>query len=547
MGINASAYDRRDFLKGAAAAGAAALAGTGMLATAAHAAEAAVNIDWADEADFVIAGTGCAGMSAACTINFEGLGTCLVLEVAPKDMRGGNSSATAGIVFCPDSIDAAIEYQNALSAGYDVPEDVMQAWAEELCANLDWMRENFGCEFKTCEQGTWGIQGEYPFMPRAQECPSYNVTEGTTWNVLAGKYDELEIPTYYETRAQRLITNESGEVIGVASEDGRNFKAKKAVLLATGGFEANPEMMRSYLPTGYTDTLGKGSWYNRGDGIKMAQALGADLWHMNNVSGAALGFKAAVSDEYDARTWTRWATHNYIFVDARAHRFMDEDVLYTEMLRHGKQYRRGCFTESALPTGAWAIFGDEEFNSGKCIFSTSSFASMKAVDGRFTTNEEGLEAGVIVKCDTVEDLAAATGLDAAVLAGTIEEYNAAADANDDVQFGRGKAKNEYSELMTAPGNEGGEVAREAFDLARIDAPYYAIELVGTVLNTQGGPRRSAACEVLDVFGEPIARLYSAGEMGCEYAYVYNVGGNIAEAIGSGRHAARQMAKLEAWE
>ena len=296
MGINASAYGRRDFLKGATAAGAAALAGTGMLATTAHAAETAVNIDWADEVDFVVVGTGCAGMSAACTINIEGLGTCLVLEVAPKDMRGGNSSATAGIVFCPDSTDAAIEYQNALSTGYDVPEDVMQVWADEVCANLDWMRENFGCEFKACGQGTWGIQGEYPFMPRAQECPSYNVTEGTTWNVFASKYDELEIPTYYETRAQRLITNESGEVIGVASEDGRNFKAKKAVLLATGGFEANPEMMRGYLPTGYTDTLGKGSWYNRGDGIKMAQALGADLWHMN------LGKKGQLPNGYSNRS-----------------------------------------------------------------------------------------------------------------------------------------------------------------------------------------------------------------------------------------------------
>lgn len=544
MVTNANVIDRRNLIKAAGAAGVAA-AGMGVLAPAARAGEDAV--EWADEADFVIVGTGCAGLSAACTASFEGLGDCLVLEVAPEEMRGGNSSATAGIVFCPDSTDAAIEYQGALNAGYDVPADVMQAWAEELCANLDWMRENFGCEFKACEQGTWGVQGEYPFMPRAQECPSYNVTEGTTWSVLAAKFDELDVPTYYETRATRLITNEAGEVVGVAAEDGRSFKARKAVLLACGGFEANPEMMRACLPTGYTDTLGKGSWYNRGDGIKMAQALGADLWHMNNVSGAALGLRCAVCDEYDARTWTRWATHNYIFVDGRAHRFMDEDVLYTEMLRHGKQYRRGCFTESALPTGAWAIFGDEEFNSGKCIFSTSSFAAMKAVEGRFTTNQEGLDAGVIVRCDTVEELAEATGLDAGALAGTLEEYNAAADANDDAQFGRGKAKNEYSELMDAPGNEGGEEARAAFDLSRIDAPYYAVELVGTVLNTQGGPRRSADCEVLDVFGQPIPRLYSAGEMGCEYAYVYNVGGNIAEAIGSGRRAARTMAKLEAWE
>lgn len=532
--------DRRSFVGGAAAlAGAAATAG---LVTVAKADEAGV--EWADEADVVIVGTGCAGLSAACTMSIEGLGSCLVLEAASQEMRGGNSSATAGIVFCPNSVDAAIEYQSALNAGYDVPDDVMQAWAEELCANLDWLRENFGCEFKPCEQGTWGIQGEYPFMPRAQECPSYNVTEGTTWGAVSAKFDELGLPVYYDTRAVRLVENEAGEVIGVESEDGRRFKADKAVLLACGGFEADPEMMRAYLPTGYTDTLGKGSWYNRGDGIRMAQAAGAQLWHMNNVSGAALGFKIMATDEPDARTWTRWATHDYIFVDARGHRFMDEDVLYTEMLRHGKQYRRGCFTESALPTGAWAIFGEDEFSSGKCIFSTSCFASMKAVEGRFTTNQEALDAGVIVKCDTVEELAEATGLDLESLSGTIDEYNAAADANDDAQFGRGKAKNEYSELMTAPGNEDDEVARAAFDLVRIEAPYYAIQLVGTLLNTQGGPKRSASCEVLDPFDQPIPRLYAAGEMGCEYPYIYNVGGNIAEAIASGRHAARAMGALE---
>ena len=71
-----------------------------------------------------------------------------------------------------------------------------------------------------------------------------------------------------------------------------------------------------------------------------------------------------------------------------------------------------------------------------------------------------------------------------------------------------------------------------------------MQLVGTLLNTQGGPKRSANCEVIDVFGQPIPRLYSAGEMGCEYHYIYNVGGNIAEAISSGRLAARIMSALE---
>ena len=71
-----------------------------------------------------------------------------------------------------------------------------------------------------------------------------------------------------------------------------------------------------------------------------------------------------------------------------------------------------------------------------------------------------------------------------------------------------------------------------------------MRVYGTILNTQGGPKRSVDCEVIDVFGEPIPRLYSAGEMGCEYDYIYNAGGNISEAISSGRRAARIISALD---
>ena len=90
------------------------------------------------------------------------------------------------------------------------------------------------------------------------------------------------------------------------------------------------------------------------------------------------------------------------------------------------------------------------------------------------------------------------------------------------------------------GHEDEEPKIEAFDLIPISAPYYVTKLYGCMYNTQGGPRRSANCEILDVDGNPIPGLYSAGEMGCEYAYIYNVGGNISEAVSSGRRAARVM-------
>ena len=96
----------------------------------------------------------------------------------------------------------------------------------------------------------------------------------------------------YEFAALRLITNEKREVIGVTfkTKDGRtlNVKARRGVVLACGGFEANEEMKRQYWEK--TPVLTATSTANTGDGIRMAQDLGADLWHMWHYHGS-YGFK----------------------------------------------------------------------------------------------------------------------------------------------------------------------------------------------------------------------------------------------------------------
>ena len=122
--------DRRSFVAGTAAMGALAAAGVAGAAVA----DEAPAVEWADEADVVIVGTGCAGMSAALTMDIEDLGSCLVLEVAPRELRGGNSGSTAGIVFCPDSVDAAIEYQNALSGAYACDEETICRCGPRTCS-----------------------------------------------------------------------------------------------------------------------------------------------------------------------------------------------------------------------------------------------------------------------------------------------------------------------------------------------------------------------------------------------------------------------------
>lgn len=545
---------RRNFLQGfGAVAAGAALTGFANYSVAAAdesvAVDAATDIAWEDEADVVIVGTGAAGLSAAATMALEGLGTALVLEAAPEELRGGNTRVSGQIVFCPDSPEAAIEYQAALNAPYSVPEDVMQAWAEDICQNIGWLTENFGGNY---EGNYYGQTGEFEEMPQSEHMPSYlhngGANDQATWQLIADYVDSSDIPIYYEARAIDLITDGNGQIIGVTTEDGRNFKAKKGVILGCGGFEFNPELMAAYMPAGFPARVGKGTWFNRGDGIRMAQRVGAQLWHMNNCSGCNMGVRVAVDDDINIVSTTKWQTKDYIYLNQRGQRYINETVyeLGSGLQRHGKNYRSGTYADLDLPLGAWAIFGQTAFDTGE-IFSRNCFAGSLKLDNLFQSNQDAVDAGVIIKCETFEDIAAATGLDAEVVKNTIEFYNSDVEAGHDSLFRRGEAMNRFGEFISTQGHEEDVVATKPFDLVKIEAPYYVTALYGHILNTQGGPKRNAECEIVDIDDKPIARLYGAGEMGCPYPYVYNVGGNVSEAMSSGRRAARNAAALQAWD
>ncbi len=120
---------RRGFLQGAAATIAAGAA-VGMLGCSQKEAPQEEKQDeraWEAEADYVIVGTGAAGLSAAATCGLENLGSALILEAAPEDLRGGNSRVCGQGTFCPTSVEGAIEYQTDLNLPYVVEEDLMQA------------------------------------------------------------------------------------------------------------------------------------------------------------------------------------------------------------------------------------------------------------------------------------------------------------------------------------------------------------------------------------------------------------------------------------
>ena len=138
-------------------------------------------------------------------------------------------------------------------------------------------------------------------------------------------------------------------------------------------------------------------------------------------------------------------------------------------------------------------------------------------------NTKELEGGWSVGSETIPELAAKIGLDLDVLADTVDRWNGMVAAGADTDFGR--------TLMFEKIGKG---------------PYFAVELSPSMLNTQGGPRRNEKAQIVRPDGTPIPRLYSAGELGSIYSYLYQGTGNIGECLAFGRIAARQAVAQTAW-
>jgi succinate dehydrogenase/fumarate reductase flavoprotein subunit len=147
-----------------------------------------------------------------------------------------------------------------------------------------------------------------------------------------------------------------------------------------------------------------------------------------------------------------------------------------------------------------------------------SVAGSLGFNRRYPWSDDNLaeiEKGWITKADTIEELAEKLGVPTATLRATIDDFNRHSRAGEDDEFGR--------------------PAKETVPLDT--APYYGAPVRPTLLNTQGGPRRNARCEVLDPNGNPIPGLFSAGELGSIWHKLYPGGGNVSEALVTGRAAA----------
>jgi succinate dehydrogenase/fumarate reductase flavoprotein subunit len=405
---------------------------------------------------------------------------------------------------------------------------MVRVWAEEMCRNNNWLA-SLGGDPQEHQHQPVGI--EFPDLPGADcvhkfhDGPTYGYSY--TWKLFERLVKQRPIRVLYENPARALIQDDiTKNILGVrAQRDGRSVhaKARRAVVLTCGGFENNQQMIRDYLPSvPYCYT--SGSPYNEGDGIAMAMAVGGDLWHMNNYAGPSMALKVPeirTSFSMQALHFSKQMPGGMIVVGPDARRFCDEKF----KTRHGKVPVNGRWLPLSTPCPMFMIVDHMLFSAGPLYDKHPSHGWTQIVERYEWSDDNGaeLQKGWIRRADTIPALAALLGLDPATLADTVRRWNRACDAGRDDEFGR--------TLMLEPIAAG---------------PFYAVELSPSMLNTQGGPRRNERAQIVRPDGTPIPRLYSAGELGSIYSYLYQGTGNIGECLAFGRIAGRNAAAERAW-
>lgn len=510
---------RRDFLKGGAAVGVLAAMGGVSLAGAEESYTYADTIKWDAQYDVVVLGMGFAGMTAAITAADEGAGV-LLAEKMSEALAGGNSKV-AGQLFAYGHKDreATQAYYEALCGGREVEADMLGVIVDGVTNMWDKIKDKF-FDGNDAEFMDWTgmpligeMSPEYPEFPGSDKialCTTHQgVSDSFLYSSVKAKLTERadKIDVWFESPAMELIADpQTKTVLGVKISRGgqeRNVRALRGVVVATGGFECDRRMVQEYL--NITNYAAIGGQFNTGDGIKMCQRVGAQMWHMNAYEGGfgvnSCGYAVEpgqAAAQIATLTYNDMTTGAMVIVGTEGERFGNE----SEIPRHGHLYENGIWENPKYPNKIYMVFDQTQLDL------------MKAGNLLNTAFE-----GSILSAATVEELAEKTGCVAERLKETIDNFNAFAANGKDYTCGR---KAEYM---------------RAFD----GKMYYAMPMNGLILNTQGGPKRNVNAEVLDTDGAPIPHLYSAGEMGGITACMYQGGTNIAECFIFGEIAGKNAA------
>ena len=562
---------RRDFLKGAVI-GTGALALSGLGSTGAEAAQRPKK--WDVESDVVILGFGGAGACAAIEAAEAGA-KVLILEKQPQDKLINNTRMSGGIFHSPDPTgdrEALKAYAKAMFSGENIPgklegeqpdvsDGLAEAWAEYAPKNVDFLKK-LDPEFNTVAFSRFA-GAAFPNFPGAKQSkymvygssfskkadfaiPTMDAPKAQKMNgeafflVLREAVEKRKARVLWETPAQRLVLSDKGEVIGVVGKrkDGKQVfcKARRAVIITTGGYEYSLPMRRAFLEgPGVEGWAFYGTPDNTGDGIAMAMMAGAGLAKVGKAASRIImavpirhhGLKMGlITDSVGGK--------NSIVIDNYGNRYAAETLVTTDPSRYFfyKEAIKFDILNLSYPrVPSWMVF-DETLRANVTItsmgISTAGFGFVPWTKD----NMDAVKRGWIMQADTIEGLAAKIkehkeNMGKMVpdnLVKTVARFNEFCKAGKDADFDR------------KPGT-----------LAPVDKPpFYALPLYAGGPNTKGGIDCNGRREVLDWAGKPIPRLFTAGEISSALKFVYQGGGNLTECIVMGRIAGKNAAALKPW-
>jgi 3-oxosteroid 1-dehydrogenase len=529
--------------------------------------------------DVVVLGTGAAGLTAALAAADAGA-TVGIFEKAP--LLGGTTCLSSGVAWLPDnkygaaagvsdSREDALTYLMSLSHGMILP-DLAEAFVDNVAPLLEWLESRTPLQlqlvpgypdyhperpggkpaggrstepalFSFDELGVWAERligrtramtvGETPigggtgFLAADIEAERQaqrieGLGRAMVGALLKGLLDHGVQPVV-NARAQRLVTT-GGRVTGVLFDDpdgAFEVAASKGVVLATGGFEWDADLVRDFLRGPMTRPASVPT--NTGDGLRMAMRVGAMLGNMREA------WWVPVCELPGQHTYGAQAVYlvqrertvpGTIMVNKQGDRFTNEAANYNAMGGALHQLDAGTFDYVNDP--CWLVFDSR----------------LLARYGGFGVPPGCPVPEWVAAADDLAKLAAEIGVPTAALARTVDHWNELVDAGADTDFHRGD-----SAFDGFVGDRGSYPGPES-TLGRLDTgPYYAVRLHSSTLGTKGGPRTTTDAAVLDVDGEVIAGLYAAGNvMAGPTGMVYGgAGGTLGPALVFGYLAGKAVA------
>ena len=483
--------------------------------------------------DVVVLGAGNAAFCSALAAEENGA-SVVMIEAAPLEEAGGNSRYTAGAIrfahegpqdlttvldLNQDEIDNADFGVYTSDQFYDdlfrltqyrADPDKAEMLVTKSLETVQWMKSR-GVKFQpSYGRQAFKVDGKYRFWGGL--CvETWGGGEGLI-ELETKAAEENGIEILYETKGLSLLYDDE-KVYGLRVKHKGKVREihAGAVVLASGGFEANPEMRTRYLGPGWELVKVRGTRFNTGGGIQMALDIGA-MPHGNWSGCHAVGWDLNAPETGDLTVGDNFQKHSYplgIMVNATGKRFVDEGADFRNYTY--AKYGRVIMDQPGMM--AWQVF------------------DQKVID--MLRDEYSIRRVTKVTANTIEELAPKLeGVDPDQFIKTVKEYNTAVQT--DVKFNPA--------VLDGRGTTGLDVPKTNWANTLDEPPYEAYAITCGITFTFGGLRTNDDGNVLDTELNPIPGLYAAGELvGGMFCFNYPGGTGLMSGAIFGRLAGNSAA------